>query len=265
MILSRSVLSVTVTSGDDNDTIYIDETLQMNSIVLPANATIPTVGWTVTPAGIVTITKNGLLTPITTGKVTVRAVAWDNSNRMGSKIITIINRPADSITISATGDKDTITMAENLQMLAVLLPANATNPSYTWRVIPAGLASISSNGLLSPLATGTVTVIASANDGSGVADSLNIQIVSVPTGIKDIPVTGSINVYPNPAAGGEFTLSGFTENAHILITDLMGQTVWECRTTSDSSLKVMLNASPGMYIIRLTNGEQQAVTKLVLE
>jgi uncharacterized repeat protein (TIGR02543 family) len=61
-----------------------------------------------------------------------------------------------------------------LQMVATLSPGDATNRKVTWSVTngtdtnKTGQASISSTGLLTPLANGQVTVRATATDGSGV-------------------------------------------------------------------------------------------------
>lgn len=62
-------------------------------------------------------------------------------------------------------------------MLANVLPANATNNTVTWSVTPGtGNATISATGLLTATANGTVTVIATANDGSGVIGTMTVTI-----------------------------------------------------------------------------------------
>ena len=53
-------------------------------------------------------------------------------------------------------------------MIADIKPKDATDKTVTWKVIDGtGRASISSKGLLTAYSTGTVTVRAYANDGSG--------------------------------------------------------------------------------------------------
>jgi hypothetical protein len=64
-------------------------------------------------------------------------------------------------------------------MSAAVLPANAADKTVTWSVINGtGTATISNTGLLSATAVGTVTVKATANDGSDVEGTKTITITS---------------------------------------------------------------------------------------
>jgi hypothetical protein len=86
------------------------------------------------------------------------------------------------ITVSGEGGSTSITAnGGTLQMLAEVLPPNATNPTVYWSVVPeTGMAEVDQSGLLHATGTtignGTVWVKASSLDGSGVADSLLITI-----------------------------------------------------------------------------------------
>ncbi|OYT13467.1 MAG: hypothetical protein B6I19_05005, partial [Bacteroidetes bacterium 4572_114] len=90
----------------------------------------------------------------------------------------------ENITVAGEGGANTID--ENggtLQMLAEVLPENATNPFVFWSVInQTGTATISQSGLLQATGTtignGTVWVKALAVDGSGVADSIQVTITN---------------------------------------------------------------------------------------
>ena len=82
-----------------------------------------------------------------------------------------------SIVVSGTGGLTTVADGATLQMLAAVLPVNATDATVTWSVVNGtGTATISVGGLLTATAPGTVTVIATANDASGVTGSLVITI-----------------------------------------------------------------------------------------
>lgn len=86
--------------------------------------------------------------------------------------------------ITVSGEGGTTTITENggtLQMLADVQPENATNPTVFWSVAnETGMAEINQDGVLQATGTsignGTVLVIASAVDGSGVADSIAVTI-----------------------------------------------------------------------------------------
>ena len=82
-----------------------------------------------------------------------------------------------SIAVTGTGNVTTVADGATLQMLAAILPLNATDTSVTWSVVNGtGTATISVGGLLTGTSAGTVTVIATANDASGVTGSLVITI-----------------------------------------------------------------------------------------
>jgi len=94
-----------------------------------------------------------------------------------------------SITVSGTGGATTISIDNGtLQMLASVLPVDADDQTVTWsRTNGTGAAYISSGGLLTALTDGTVTVRATANDGSGVYDD---QLITISNQIKYVSING---------------------------------------------------------------------------
>jgi hypothetical protein len=83
-----------------------------------------------------------------------------------------------SISIQGEGGDTTITTKQGtLQMSAEVLPAEAEDTTITWSVHNGtGAATISQSGLLQAVSNGTVTVVARANDGSDIMDSLHVKI-----------------------------------------------------------------------------------------
>jgi hypothetical protein len=157
-------------------------TLQMIAEVLPENATNKVVAWSVTEVtGGATISEDGLLTAVKNGTVTVNATSTDGSNITGSTEITISNQAVilvTSITVTSESGANTITnKGGTLQMIATLLPENATEKAVTWSVIKGtGDASITADGLLAAIADGTVTTKATSTDGSNISGSMLITI-----------------------------------------------------------------------------------------
>ena len=97
--------------------------------------------------------------------------------KVGTKIsvtnITVTSEDADSIILNGS----------TLQMAASISPDDATATEVTWSVeAGTGTATIDSTGLLTAMSAGTVTVKATANDGSGVVGSKVIEI-AVPVSI----------------------------------------------------------------------------------
>ena len=170
--------SITISAAGNTDSIFVGDNLQLDVLVLPANTTIPNISWSVTPSGLATVNADGLLTAAAQGKVSVITTAWDGSGVTDTLDIVISNKLADSLSITSTGNEDTIFVGETLQINAVVLPQNTTNPTVTWSVTPPGPAQISQNGLLTALDTGTVIVSAITNDGTELTDSLGLYILN---------------------------------------------------------------------------------------
>jgi uncharacterized protein YjdB len=204
------VISITI-SGDGGVSLItsLGGTLQLNTAVLPLNATNNTITWSVTNGtGQATINSTGLVTAVANGTVTARATANDGSGVYGTMIITISNQiiPVSSITLSGgiaiTSDGGT------LQLSAVVLPTNATDKSVTWSI--SGVtdkASISITGLITALDNGTVIARATANDGSGVYGTLTITISNQIIPVTGLTVTGTGGATTISANGGTLQLS----------------------------------------------------------
>jgi hypothetical protein len=75
----------------------------------------------------------------------------------------------ESVSVAGTGGVTTITTDNGtLQMVETVLPANATNKVVSWSITNgSGSGSVSSSGLLTAATDGTVTVRATATDGTG--------------------------------------------------------------------------------------------------
>lgn len=88
------------------------------------------------------------------------------------------NVPVTGITVKGQDNMTSIaTRGGTLQMSAVILPSDASNKNVVWSVVNGtGRAVISSTGLLTATADGTVTVKAAALDGSGVVGTCAITI-----------------------------------------------------------------------------------------
>ena len=99
----------------------------------------------------------------------------------GTLEITISNQiiPLTSITVTGAGGGNYYYYSRMayLQLIASVLPEQATNKTVTWSLENGtGQATINSTGLVTALEDGTVTARATANDGSGVYGILVITI-----------------------------------------------------------------------------------------
>lgn len=139
------------------------------------------------PPGLTLNTATGYLsgTPTAAGDYSFTITVTDNKtpipNTATASYTLRVNEPilVSSITVDASGGVSSVKKGQTLQMIASVLPANAADKTVTWSVINGtGSATISSGGLLTATAVGTVTVKATANDGSAVEGVMTITITS---------------------------------------------------------------------------------------
>jgi uncharacterized protein YjdB len=216
------VTSVVVSGTDNLEVITVKSgTLQMLAAVLPANADDDSVVWTVeNGTGMATINATGLLTAVADGTVTVTATSFSTPSISGSLAIMISNQVSvTSVVVSGTGDLEIIDVTDGtLQMLAAILPANASNDSVVWTVENGtGMGTINETGLLTAVSNGTVTVTATSVSTPLISGSLLI------TFSNQVVVTQIANV--DLGTAGDFIIlskAGISATGTTLITGNIG-------------------------------------------
>ncbi|MDP3129735.1 MAG: ice-binding family protein, partial [Bacillota bacterium] len=156
-------------------------TMQMTAAVLPSNADNKAVVWSIiNGTGTATISASGLVSALTDGTITVKAVSVSTPAVQGIRVITLSNQEVlvSSITVSSAGDTSVIDdFHGTVQMSALVLPANAEDDSVVWSVLNGtGSATISALGLLNADQDGTVTVRATSVSTPAVFGELVITI-----------------------------------------------------------------------------------------
>lgn len=236
-------------------------TLQMTATVLPANAT-QTVTWSIVPGtGTATISAAGLVTAQTNGTVWAKAVSTADASKKDSLELTLSNQSVAVASVSvntASGVPAAITVnAGTLQMMATVLPANATQ-SVTWSIVPGtGTATISATGLVSAQTNGTVWAKAVSTADASKHDSLEILISNQGTGVNDLFTSGVVAVYPNPV-NNELSIdfkSWTAEVFTISMTNLLGQEVYKASLNNKKTSHNLSNLAPGTYILNLTDAK----------
>ena len=175
------VTGITVTPATQS--LPVGGTVQLSATVAPANATDKTYEWSTDDETVATVDADGLVTALKIGTCTIKATAKDGSNVVGSCAITVAATPVSSISVlpaTATlyvgGDTQTLT--------ASVLPNDATDKTYTWSSTDETVATVSAEGVVTPVKAGTCTIKATANDGSGVAGECAVTVENImPTAI----------------------------------------------------------------------------------
>lgn len=191
-------ITVTTKKAADSLTLASGKTLALKANVEPANASNKAVTWSITEgsayakissSGVITANKD--LTGLRT--VTVTATAKDGSGVSGSAEVTLrplvqgleIKRPGASENTTQVWD---MAASSTLQLSAVTYPV-AARKDVTWKSSNAKVASIDAGGKITCLRAGTVTITATAKDGSGEKASFKLTVVKR---MKDLNLEGGI-------------------------------------------------------------------------
>ncbi|MCU0357847.1 MAG: Ig-like domain-containing protein [Cyclobacteriaceae bacterium] len=165
----------------------------LTATISPANASNKAVTWTSSNPSIASVT-NGVLSPLSGGTTIITARTVDGGFTATATVtvtvpVTGINLTPGSLTLVAGGAVGTLT--------AQVLPVNATNQSVTWSTTNPLVATVS-NGVVTPLTTGTVTITTTTVDGGFSAASI-VNVVIPVSGITVQPTTLTLPLGANPA------------------------------------------------------------------
>lgn len=160
-----------------------------------------------------------------------------------------------SISVQGAGGATSITtLGGTLQMQALVTPTFADDTTVTWSVSGGAFATINSTGLLTAVANGVITVKATANDGSGIADSTDITISNQSVGLAEYS-NSAFSIYPNPSSD-ILNLNTSTKIDLVKIYSVGGQLVKET-SPIDNTLNIS-DLTAGSYLI-ISYSKQQTI------
>ena len=168
-----------------------DKTIQLSAAIKPDDAS-QGVTWSSSNSGVATVTHDGLVTGIAKGTATITATATDGSGTKASVTVNVATLVKD---ISITGPNE-VAAGKSIQLNASALPADATNKTLAWQSSNVSVATVSSGKVTakSVTRTQTVTITASATDGSGVSATYDVTVKPAATAVvisrDDNVVTG---------------------------------------------------------------------------
>ncbi|MEO9473999.1 MAG: Ig-like domain-containing protein [Cyclobacteriaceae bacterium] len=232
----------------------------LSASVSPENATDVSVTWSSSDDNIASVDNAGTVSAISVGTVTITATANDDSETIGSFSIEV--QPVLVTAIEITGD-DTMTVEETQTLSFTASPTDATDASVSWSTSDALIATVDEAGLVTAIAAGAVDITATANDGSEVSSSFQIEIEPIPLGIDDLK--SSISIFPNPTFG-KITLEipSSAKRGSFKLVDLLGHTLLEGEIDSNYSFDLS-NYEKGIYFLNIEIDGRSTIEKIVLK
>lgn len=150
---------------------------------IPENATDKKLIWFSSDENIVKVDNDGQITGVSVGNATIYAVA---TNGVRSSCIVTVKEAyvgVQSVAIDNT-NPDILYSGDTFKLNAVVEPANATNKTVSWLSSNPDVASVDSDGVVTARTAGTVTITATADNGTVNATAI-IRVNQTTTYIGD--------------------------------------------------------------------------------
>ena len=107
---------------------------------------------------------------------------------------------------------------------------------------------------------GTVTAVATAQDGSGVTGSLLITISNNPVGISNSLATEKVQIFPNPVTD-KLNVKTAAPNAKLVIYNCLGSVIYELSVAGKETTIDVSSYAHGVYYIKVNNAAVQKFVK----
>lgn len=233
--------------------LYVDGTTTLVAEIIPANATNTAMVWNTDNPDVATVDQNGQVTAIALGEATVSVTTFEG-NYIGYTQVSVIPKAVSSVMVSPASYA--LEVNQTIALIATVEPEDAGNKNVSWESNHPEIANVSAAGLVTAVSPGVATITATTQDG-GFSASSQITVNDIETSIYQSTNTGTIAIYPNPSADGQFTidLRNFSGQApdFATISDITGKALKSF--TLDPSSRIMKldnrGISEGIYYIRL--------------
>ena len=154
-----------------NATLKQGEKLTLAATLTPSNAKNKNIIWQSSDTSVVTVDAKGKVKAVGTGKATITAIA--SSGKTAKCEITVTGAKVKKITIS--GEK-VMKKGATQTLTAKIKPVFAENQNLKWKSSNKKIATVDANGVVTALKKGTVTITATAKDGSKVKATFTIKV-----------------------------------------------------------------------------------------
>lgn len=176
-----------------------EETLQLNAVVEPSDASDKSLLWTSSEAGVASVSETGLVTPLSPGE-TVITVTTVDGEFSATCTVTVI-QPVVSITLNETSIN--INPDMTFELVAQINPDNASDKTLEWKSSDETVATVDQNGVVTGVETGVgrEAVITVTSKDSGVYATCIVRVT------KDVVGVELDCQYKRIEAGKEFQLT----------------------------------------------------------
>jgi len=186
------------------DRMIVGQSVRFEAVIQPFNAVNRIITWETSNHNIATVSQNGVVTAV--GEGTVEIIARTANNLTAIRLVTVEEiYPAN---ISLNQSVVSLGIGRTLQLRATLQPSTTTATGIVWTSNDNAVATVDSNGLVTALSPGEVTITATTQNMLTAHCVITVAPV-FPTRVEVVPSSLTIevgqthtlfaNVFPNDA------------------------------------------------------------------
>lgn len=170
IVVGKAVMSIRF--ADAKSTMNLNSSQSIKTEVLPADAANKKLAWESTDPNVAAVDANGRVCAVGNGIADIICSATDGTGVKQTIRITVIT-PVSGIVPSQR--EGFILVGGTAKLSVTVNPENATNKEVKWET-DSSCVTVSADGVITGVRTGTATVTATAKDGSGAACSVKVTV-----------------------------------------------------------------------------------------
>ena len=175
------VRPTSVSLNQDDFTLSVKNSKYVRATVLPNNVTNKNVTWSTSDASVATVSKNGTVAAVAPGVATITAASNADPSVYASLTVTVV-QPVTKVAFSAKSAS--VYVNSTVALYPEITPSNATIQDVTYKTSNANIATVDANGVVTGHKAGTVTITATATDGSRKAGTIRVQVIQPVEGVR---------------------------------------------------------------------------------
>jgi len=164
----------TISFSASTYSVGINQTITLNPIITPSNATFKSVTFQSSDSKIATVDENGVVKGIKEGEVTITATTKRN-NIKASVVVNVSKVATTGISLNNTNVY--IQKNDTYTLVATILPSNATNQNIKFTSSNPNIATVDSNGIIKAVGVGTTIITVTTSD-SNISSTCLVTVTS---------------------------------------------------------------------------------------
>ena len=170
-----------ITLDTTKATIRKGDSLRITADVTPTTASNKNLVWESSDTSVATVSDNGVVTAVGTGRCTILCKSSDPSSTASAMCNIFVMQPVTGIELNTT--EITVRKGQVFWLNANCLPTDADDKSVTWSSNNEEICTVEQDGKVTAVEAGTTTIVAMSND-SGMLATCKVIVTQPVTGIK---------------------------------------------------------------------------------